>query len=160
MPRRTLQGFAYLGLLFVLAIGAAGLGALATQWQAATQREREAELLFRGTQIARALSRYAAATPAGQPRAPEQLDDLVQDTRHAPPLQHLRRLYADPFTGQPDWLLLRDEQGGIVGLHSRATQRAWRRHALPIPAPDHQPATVGDWRFMREAGISPDRRNP
>lgn len=152
------HGFTYLVLLFVLALGAAGLGTLATQWQAATQREREAELLFRGTQIAQALGRYAAATPEGSPKAPPELDALLEDRRSSPPLQHLRRLYADPFTGQPDWLLLRDAQGGIVGLHSRATQRAWRRHALPVPSPTRQPATVGDWHFMTEAGPGPDQR--
>lgn len=148
-PRR---GFTYLVLLFMLAIGAAGLGALATQWQAATQREREAELLFRGSQMAQALGRYAAATPPGLPRAPQALEELLEDRRSTPPRRHLRRLYADPFSGQPDWLLLRDARGGIVGLHSRATQRAWRRHGLPVPTPPRQPASVGDWLFMTEAG--------
>lgn len=152
-PRRgTERGFTYLVLLFVLAMGAAGLGALATQWQAAAQREREAELLFRGQQFVQALGRFAAATPAGQPRAPRSLDDLLDDRRVTPAAQHLRRLYADPFTGQPDWRLLRDAQGGIVGLHSRATQRAWRRHDLPVPMPARQPATVGDWQFKTETG--------
>lgn len=158
-PRR---GFTYLVLLFMLALGGAALATLGTQWQAAAQREREAELLFRGRQIAQALGRYAAATPPGRPRAPQRLDELLEDRRSDPPRQHLRRLYADPFTGRPDWRLITDPRGRILGLHSRATQRAWRRHDLPdaihTPMPTQPAPTVADWHFMTEAGPAPEPR--
>lgn len=161
-PASRCRGFTYLVLLFMIALGGATLGALGTQWQAAAQRERETELLFRGRQIAQALGRYAAATPPGQPRAPLRLDELLEDRRSDPPRHHLRRLYADPFTGRPDWQPLTDDKGRIVGLHSRATQRAWRRHDLPesvqVPAPTQAAPTVADWRFMTEAGPAPDLR--
>lgn len=159
------RGFTYLVLLFMIALGGAALGAIGTQWQAAAQRERETELLFRGRQIAQALGRYAAATPPGQPRAPLSLDELLEDRRSDPPRHHLRRLYADPFTGLPDWQTITDSRGRILGLHSRATQRAWRRHDLPIPnstpTPTQTTPTVADWRFMTEAGPAPEpRRTP
>ena len=159
------RGFTYLVLLFMIALGGAALGGIGAQWQAATQREREAELLFRGRQIAQALGRYAAATPPGQPTAPLSLDELLEDRRSQPPRHHLRRLYADPFTGLPDWQAITDAQGRILGLHSRATQRAWRRHELPIAhqatAPTKTAPTVADWRFMTEAGPAPvSRRTP
>jgi type II secretory pathway pseudopilin PulG len=153
LPRR---GFAYLGLLFLLVIGGAALAALGSHWQQQARREREAELLFRGCQLRDALQRYAAATPAGQPRAPQRLDELLSDQRGEPPLHHLRRLWPDPFTGQPDWVLLRDARGGIVGLHSRSQQPALRRQGLPpgVPVPAQGLPRLADWRFIADGAAA------
>jgi type II secretory pathway pseudopilin PulG len=166
------RGFTYLWLLFVLALGGAALAALGSSWQLAAQRERESELMFRGLQIRDAIERHAAATPPGQPTLPRSLDELLQDTRGERPRHHLRRLYADPWTGRPDWVLLRREDGGIYGVHSRATVPALRRHDLGLPPPRQPTGTVADWRFeasaawtrdvreTREANESAPRRNP
>jgi len=148
------RGFTYLLLLFVLAAGGAGLAALGTHWQTLAQRERETELLWRGQQILQALERYAAV-PGATPRLPRALTDLLQDERLPTPGHWLRELYADPFTGAADWVLLRDAEGGIVGVASRSQRAALKRHGLPprvaiaetgAPAP-----TVGDWRFVASA---------
>lgn len=129
--RRPARGFTYLALLFALAAAGAVAARTGSAWATAAQREREAELLFRGLQLREALQRYAAATPAGQPARPSTLEALLRDERRQPPQQHLRRLWADPFTGRPDWVLLRDADGGIAGLHSRDGRPALRRAALP-----------------------------
>lgn len=152
---RGQRGFTYLVMLLVLALGAAGASALGTQWRAAAQREREAELLFRGRQIAQALGRYAAATPQGQPRAPERLDELLEDRRGDTPLHHLRRLYADPFTGRADWQLITDASGRVLGVRSRAPHPAWRRDLPAEVKVARQPSAVADWHFMTEAGPDP-----
>lgn len=147
-PKRPTRGFTYLLLLFGLALGGVGLARLGTQWQVAAQRERETELLFRGLQIRDALQRFQAQTPTGQPALPQQLDELLTDTRAPEPRHHLRRLYADPFTGQPDWVLLRDATGGILGVHSRADRPALRRHGLPPGIHDgSSEVAVSQWRF-------------
>lgn len=143
-PRpRTGRGFTYVLLLFSVALLGTGLAALGTQWQVAAQREREAELLFRGLQIRDALQRFNAATPAGTPPLPQALDELLVDGRGLEPRFHLRRLYADPFTGQADWVLLRDAAGGIVGVHSRSQRPALRRHGLPVASRAAVPAEQG-----------------
>ncbi|PTT85495.1 general secretion pathway protein, partial [Pelomonas sp. HMWF004] len=99
------RGFSYLAVLFLVAITAAALAALGQAWSTAAQRERERELAFRGGEIAQALLRYQAASPVpGQ--FPAALEDLLEDRRGPVPRHHLRRLYADPFTGQPDWVLV------------------------------------------------------
>lgn len=140
------RGFSYLGLLFALALGGVALAALGERWQQATQREREAELLFRGLQIRDAIERYAAA---GGGALPASLAQLLEDTRSDPPRHWLRRLYSDPFTTQPDWLLLPAPDGGIAGVASRSRQAALRRHALPVALAEgaHEPLRVGDWQF-------------
>lgn len=142
-PRR---GFTYLWLLFALVLGGVVLAAVGQAWQTRAQREREAELLWRGLQIRDALQRYAGEGGAW-PRA---LSDLLEDHRHAKPRHWLRRLYADPFTGQADWLLLRDATGGVFGVASRSRQPALRLHGLPegVEPPDSTSPSVGDWKFV------------
>lgn len=146
------RGFTYLGLLFALALGGVALAAIGERWQLAAQREREAELLFRGSEIRVALERYAAATAAGAPPQPQTLQDLVHDTRGPAPRHWLRRLYVDPFSGSADWRLLRNAEGGITGVASSAQRPALRRHGLPdgvtLAAEAPTPLRVGDWEFI------------
>ncbi len=147
------RGFTYLALLFALALGGAALAALGERWQTAAEREREAELLFRGGQIRDAIARYAAA---GGGALPPSLEALLRDERVQPPRHWLRQLYADPFSGQPDWLLLRAPGGGVQGVASRSRRIALRRHALPVTLDaeaqaaqaDGTPPRVGDWQFL------------
>jgi type II secretory pathway pseudopilin PulG len=147
--RRSARGYSYLLLLFVLALAGAGLAALGTQWQISAQRERETELLFRGQQFREALRRFQQASPAGQPTLPQSLDELLVDRRAPLPRHHLRRLFADPFTGQPDWVLLRDRSGAIFGLHSRSDRPALRTQGLPVRiCAERAVPTVGDWCFQ------------
>lgn len=153
---RAQRGFTYLLLLAALALLGAGMAALGQQWTTAAHREREAELLFRGAQFSAALASWRDATPAGQPSAPLQLDELLADERSAPPRHHLRRLYLDPFTGQPDWTLLRDAQGRISGVHSSALQPALRRVGVLLrPGADARQPLVGDWLFEAAPPLPP-----
>ncbi len=142
------RGFTYLLLLFLLAVGGVALAALGEQWVTLMQREREAELLFRGHEIAQALAAWRDSTPAGQPVAPENLRDLLADTRMQPTRHHLRRLYTDPFTMQADWVLLRDEKGRITAVASSARNPALARPRLPLRAQaDGRHPVVADWLF-------------
>lgn len=135
----------YLALLVVIAATGAVLGAGATVWSAAQQRERERELLWAGEQIRQALRAYAMS---GGGRYPDRLEDLLEDPRQPALRRHLRRIYADPMTHRTDWMLLRDARGGIVGVHSRS-QRA------PLKTGGFGGAQAGfadaksyaDWRF-------------
>jgi type II secretory pathway pseudopilin PulG len=141
------RGFTYLWLLLVLATGGAGLAALGVRASAAVQRERETELVFRGQEIARAIAAYRAATPGQAKALPESLQLLLEDRRGPQVVHHLRRLYADPFTGEADWVLVRTEDGLIAGVHSRAAVAAFRVADLPVPRPS-RPLLVSDRLFM------------
>jgi type II secretory pathway pseudopilin PulG len=126
------RGFSYLAVLFLVALTAAALAALGQAWSTAAQRERERELMFRGGEIARAIAAYAAATPTPPQQHPRRLEDLLDDRRGAKPRHHLRRLYADPFTQEPDWVLVPDpsQPGAFLGVRSRSTQRLLRERGL------------------------------
>lgn len=141
------RGFTHLWLLFMLAAGAAGLAAIGQRHSVAVQRDREAGLMFRGHAIAHAIAAYWSATPGEVKSLPTALADLLEDRRGAQVIHHLRRLYADPFTGQPDWVLVSTDEGRIAGLHSRADVFALRSVDLPPPKPGRAPGsqTGGSW---------------
>jgi type II secretory pathway pseudopilin PulG len=162
--RTSERGFSYLLLLFMLLLSGVALAALGENLGVGRQREREAELLWRGTEIARALDRYRAVAVNGASRYPTTLEELVDDRRLADPRYHLRRLYQDPYSGRADWALLRDEQGGIVGVHSRSSALALARVGVPLqasearaedpglPAAGKEPR-VSLWHFMAGATV-------
>lgn len=141
-------GFTYLWLLFLLAAGAAGLGVAGQRWSGVLQSERERELLFRGAEIAKALAAYRAVPVEPGPDQPFGLEDLVEDRRGPGMRRHLRRAYEDPFTGQPDWVLLRGEDGRWIGVRSRSDAPARITVDLDLPAKPLRPARVSDHRFL------------
>jgi type II secretory pathway pseudopilin PulG len=163
---RASHGYTYLGVLVLLVVLGAVLAAAGTAWGTAAQRDRERELRFRGTQISQAIGRYREAqTPA---QWPPDLQALLQDRRSDPPRHHLRRLFADPFTGRPDWVLLPPPPAapgatppvGVAGVRSRADKP--RMDTKDTPAPENQIARVSDWAFVHRpkppAAVAPGRR--
>lgn len=103
-------GFTYLLLLFAMAIGGIGLAALGELARQRALREQEAELAFRGAEIARAIASYADASPAGSRSLPRSVEDLLQDRRSGRVVRHLRQLRTEPLGG--DWVWLPPGGGG------------------------------------------------
>jgi type II secretory pathway pseudopilin PulG len=112
------QGFTYFALLLVVAAAGALLAATGELASHSAQREKEADLLFAGRQYRDAIRSYYEGSPGGAKRYPEKLEDLLKDARMPSTLRHLRRLYADPVTGNPQWGLVEAPQGGIMGVYS------------------------------------------
>ncbi len=146
-------GFTYLWLLFILAVGSATAAALAERQSTAVLRDRETELLFRGQAIASAIASYWQATPGKDKALPASLQDLVDDRRGDTARRHLRRIYVDPYTGRDDWVLLKDDATGLVGVHSRASVRAFKTAGLP-PKKRGSDARVSDHRFIFSVSTS------
>ncbi len=115
--RRRQFGFTYIGLLIAVAFfGLATVGA--GRLLGSTERaEREADLLFVGNQFRQAIISYLqSGTKAGQ--YPATLEDLVLDPRYPTPRRHLRKVFADPITGETKWGLVLAPEGGIMGVYS------------------------------------------
>jgi type II secretory pathway pseudopilin PulG len=145
------RGWGYLGLLMLLALLGAALAQAGVVWQTLAQREREAELRFRGEQIREAIGRYHAATARRE--WPPTLQALIEDRRGADVRHHLRRLWADPFTGAPDWELLPPQGAtGVAGVRSRA---AVPRLTDPTTAPTGSRPLVSDWLFVHRVREEP-----
>jgi hypothetical protein len=151
------RGVAYLLMLFAVAALGFGLARFGSLWSISAQRAREAELLFIGSEFARALASYHAAQPDDPAAAPAMLDDLLLDPRVPFVRRHLRRLYRDPMTGAADWIV--ERQGGrIVGLRSRSERQALRSDGLPEWVSTRGAASgarYSDWLFRPSDIVSP-----
>lgn len=156
---RTRQGgYTYLLVLFLVA----GMGLMAAQvgvvWQQAVQREREADLLAQGVEMARALASYKRVGPQVYPA---KLTDLLEDKRFPNPVRHLRRIYRDPLTGSPRWGQV--IQGGqIVGVYSLAPGTPLRSNDLPPELGDAttEAHSYADWVFRPVEGGGTDAAAP
>ncbi len=103
-------------LLVALSVMAVLASAAMPSWKQMTQREKEAELIFRGQQYARAIGLFQRR--AGPGVNPPNLDVLLQQ-------KFLRKKYKDPITG------------GDFDLISPATPMA----VPTAPTPGAQPGT-------------------
>lgn len=116
------NGLILLTVLVFILVSTLASSSLVVVYKTQMQREKEEQLLFVGAQFRKAIASYHNTTPPGGARAlPQSLDALLNDHRFPKPIHHLRRIYADPITGHPDWHLIR-EGSGIVGINSQSTQ--------------------------------------
>ena len=111
------NGFTMVMVMAVVVITGITLGLTAQSWRMVMKREREKELLFRGSQIKEAIECYRRQNVV---MPLDSLDDLV-NVRRNPPIRRLRRLYEDPMTGKADWRLIKD-QYGICGVASSSDE--------------------------------------
>lgn len=145
------SGFTYVGLLLFLAITGIGLASVGTAWHAHLQREKEAELVFVGSQFQRAIRSYYERSPEAGKLYPKALADLLEDRRSGTVVRHLRRIYVDPMTGQQDWGVIRQPDGRVIGVYSLAEMTVFRTAELPDGI-EVKGDTYRDWRFMGNSG--------
>jgi type II secretory pathway pseudopilin PulG len=148
LSSRAQRGFTFIGVLILAAVLGIGLVGLARVWSIEAQREREHELLYVGDQYQAAILGYSRSTPAGKPPYPRELTDLLEDRRHPVVRRHLRRLYADPLTGQADWDTVRTADGGILAVRSRHDGVPIKVGNFPPPYAAFESATTyREWVF-------------
>lgn len=147
------RGFTYVGLLLLVAMTSAALAAAGSLWSIESRREKEADLLFFGTQFKQAITSFRERTPAGQmQRFPQRLEELVDDRRWPTPRRHLRQIHVDPMTGSREWGLVTAPGGGILGVHSLSEGEPLKQGGF---APEHEDftgaSTYREWRFVYTA---------
>ena len=139
------KGFTYVGFLIFVAFAGAGLAAFGQIASHQAQREKEAELLFRGDAFRAAIESYYKKDK----RYPVSLEQLLEDKRYPMPVRHLRRLYNDPMTGEPNWAVIDAPGGGIMGVHSRAEAAPIKTGNFLVKYEDFANAkTYADWKFV------------
>jgi type II secretory pathway pseudopilin PulG len=145
--RASEGGFTFLGVLFAVAFLGISLAAAGTLWSTVSKREREAELLYVGDEIRAAIGDYYTHGPA--PAFPPDWRDLIQDQRFPAVRRHLRKLYADPMTGQADWQIIRDPNGAIMGVASNSHKTPMKRANFSAADAAFEDAECYcDWQFV------------
>jgi type II secretory pathway pseudopilin PulG len=149
-PRKVMsagrqRGFTYVGFLIFVAIAGAGLAAFGELASHAAQREKEAELLFRGNQYQQAIASYYKK----EARYPQSLELLLEDKRYPMPVRHLRRQYVDPMTGEPNWGLVEAPGGGVMGVFSRSEDEPIKTGNFLLKNQGFEKAErYADWKFV------------
>lgn len=143
------KGFALLAVLTMVIIMGISLGAAGLSWRIVMKREREQELLFRGTQIRDAIARWYALKSVDQAAMPlRDLKDLLADPRTPKTVRYLRRLYKDPMTNK-DWELIVDPSKGIQGVASTSQERPLKTAGFPEDLQDFTgKGRYSEWRFV------------
>lgn len=140
-------GYILVALLVGIAIAAVWMSAALPSWRQQATREKEAELIFRGEQYARAIFLYSQKMNGALPAS---FDDLVS--------QHtLRHKWKDPITGD-DFLPKVGCQTGIPAGGGAVPGSGQRQGAAPGNAPPVRsgpPLPVGGAQGGRPAGQTP-----
>jgi type II secretory pathway pseudopilin PulG len=154
--RRSPQsGFTYLGALFLIALLGIMAAGAATLWSTEARRAKEVELLWVGDQYRHALKSYFEATQGPAKLYPKQLEDLLEDKRGLIAKRHLRRLYRDPMAGDDLWGLLKDKDGGIVGVFSLSEAVPLKIDGFAAIDKSFKDARrYADWRFLADDKVA------
>jgi type II secretory pathway pseudopilin PulG len=103
------SGYAMMALLVMMAVMAIMMTAAVPVWKTSATREKEAELIFRGQQYARAIGLYQRSPRGGGPGSLPPSIDLLVDQKF------LRKKYKDPITNDDFQLLSGAQAGGFLG---------------------------------------------
>lgn len=138
---RAEEGFALAALLVAVGILSIMLLVALPAWRHQAQREKEAELIFRGQQYARAIGLYQRKL-AGS--FPPNIDVLVEQ-------KFLRKKYKDPITGEEFVPIYANTQVGMDAM--RQGQQQQQPGAAPGAAPPGtSPSGAGPTTFQSPMG--------
>lgn len=161
-------GYTYFGLLLAVLAASLVVSAGATLLGNEMRRDKEAELLFAGDEIRRALEIYHAKNSAGTQPFPRTLDALLRDPNQPSIQRYLRKIYRDPMydadspgasTEGGTWVLIRDVNGQIVGVHSNSLREPLRKSGFPKAYEAFtQARRYSDWKFLAAGGVPVDAR--
>jgi type II secretory pathway pseudopilin PulG len=153
---RDQKGVTYLMALMIVMITGIMLGSVGQTWKTLMQREKEEELLFRGQQIADALTRWHSPRAGQTPATPlTDLKDLLKDPRTPVTVKYLRKLYTDPITNS-EWVLVKDPTRGIVGVASSSTQATLKKDNFPDELKEFAgKQRYNEWVFSYRQGAAP-----
>ncbi len=145
------SGMSLLVVLIMLTILGLSAGIAGTSWSSLTRRAREADLLWKGGQIRKAIGAYYKASH-GQGAAPNifpsELEYLLKDPRSLQTRRYLRRLYPDPMTGK-DWVLIKDQGGRIKGVRSALDAEPFKTANFAEENKDFEGRTsYREWEFV------------
>lgn len=155
-PVRTEGGFTFIALLVAMLLLSLATQGVMTSVSQQAQRERESDLLRIGQTYAQAIGAYYEGSPGVVKQWPTSLEDLLEDTRLVTINRHLREIYPDPITRSANWGLIRNQDGGITGVHSQSEGKPIRAGRVDLGSVVLRPASrYVDWQFVYQPLVSP-----
>ena len=141
--------------MFAVAIAGLLLAVTSEVSSHSRQREKEKELLYIGDQFREAIALYYQRTPGALKRYPEKLEELLEDKRYLSMQRYLRKIHADPMTGQSQWGTITAPGGGIMGVYSLSNQNPIKSANFDTQDPGFSGGSrYSDWRFIYEPPAS------
>ncbi len=124
-PLQNQRGVTYLFMMILMVTMSVGLLAVTQQWSVIMQRDREAELHFRGTRIKEAIDRFVADYEVQKATRSNQWPRSLKELTKKNPKRYLQQVYLDPLTGK-DFALIKvgDE---IHGVQSTSTKQPYNK---------------------------------
>ena len=142
------KGTALLTVLFMVVLLGLAASLAGQSLGALLQREREAELIWRGQQYRQAIGSYYNLKHGGQGMYPAKLEDLLRDPRSPGVVRHLRRLYTDPMTGK-EWELVKDPAEKLIGVRSSSDLVPFQQAGFPKGLENFEGKTAyREWEFV------------
>ncbi len=119
------NGVTYLFMMiFVVGLSISLLG-ITQQWSVIMKRDREAELIFRGTRIKDAIERYVADYEVQKATRPNRWPLSLKQLTEKTPKRYLQAVYSDPITGKEFDVIKVGQE--IHGVRSTSTDEPYDR---------------------------------
>ncbi len=136
------DGFAYIGVLFLVAAISVSMAVVAQNEDTQIKREKEQDWLFIGNQYQRAIESYYQQSPNGIKTLPTKLEELLLDSRFISPVRHLRKLYGDPLNHQQNWSLIKNTDAQIIGVYSQSQEALLSKKNIPALVENLDPESL------------------
>lgn len=119
------NGVTYLFVMILIVVMSIATLEVTQQWSVIMQRDREAELQFRGTSIVNAIERFVADWEIQRATRPNQWPRTLEELTKKSPKRYLRKVYTDPMTGNK-FALIKIGQD-IHGVKSTSTDTPYNQ---------------------------------
>ena len=141
-------GFTLVAVLALVFLFALGLSVAGPRWHDLHRRAQERELMRVGVIYAQALADFRDNSPGSLKEYPRTLEELTLDPRFLGVRRHLRQLYPDPLDPARPWGVVRDKDGGIVGVFSQSEDAPIALGPVDLGSVALVPARrYSDWKF-------------
>jgi hypothetical protein len=110
-------------------------------------------LLSIGAAFSDALKSYSDATPQGQATQPPSLKELLKDPRFPGTRRHLRKIFADPMTGNAEWgITYLGNKTGVLAVYSLSDAKPVKIGNFPARFTAFEGKNrISDWKFTMAA---------
>ncbi len=138
-----------MSVFVLMAVSGIAMMSASKYWRTVVQRDREAELLFRGDQIRCAIESYYKNAEGKKKEYPARLKDLLKDSRFPNIRRHLRHIYRDPMTEDGNWGIIYGKGRRVKGVFSKHTGIPIKTGNFPEKYQVFEKAeTYSDWKFV------------